>query len=96
MERNEILIMNANNAVTETVPGVTDTRTVHGSGRDTAQPGDIAYTVRPRERTLGKLASEVRVTWWRECHGDRRELIVTANELYPVRLENEAQELGFT
>jgi prepilin-type N-terminal cleavage/methylation domain-containing protein len=78
MERNEILIMNANNAVTETVPGVTDTRTVHGSGRESAQPGDIAYTVQTERTDLGgSWRVRVRVTWWGNATGIAESLIVT-------------------
>jgi hypothetical protein len=49
MERNEILVMNINNAV----PATPERKFVNGSGRDTAQPGDVRYLVRTERTGLG-------------------------------------------
>lgn len=78
MERNEILVMNVNNTVTATIPGVPDTKTVHGSGRDTAQPGDIPYLVQTERTDLGgSWRVRVRVTWPGNATGIAESLIVT-------------------
>jgi prepilin-type N-terminal cleavage/methylation domain-containing protein len=77
MERNEILVMNVNNTVTATPPGAPETRTVHGSGRDTAQPGDIPYVVQTERTDLGGTwRVRVWVTWPGNTRGISESLIV--------------------
>jgi len=78
MEKNEILVMNANNAVTATLPGVPDTKTVHGSGSITPQPGDVPYLVQTERTDLGESwRVRVRVTWPGNATGIAESLIVT-------------------
>jgi prepilin-type N-terminal cleavage/methylation domain-containing protein len=78
MERNEILVMNVNNAVTATLPGSPETRTVLGSGMATPQPGDIPYLVQTERTDLGGTwRVRVRVTWQRNATGIAESLIVT-------------------
>ena len=77
MEKNEILVMNVNNAVTATIPGVPDSKTVYGSGRDTAQPGDIPYLVQTERMDLGgSWRGRGRGTWGRNATGIAESLIV--------------------
>jgi len=86
MERNEILIMNGNNWDTEdlaTSPGVPETKTVHGSGSITAQPGDIPYLVQTERTNLGGTwRVRVRVTWQRNPTGIAESLIVTRQRYF--------------
>ena len=78
MERNEILVMNANNAVTATPLGAPETKTVHGSGSITAQPGDVPYLVQTERTDLGETwRVRVRVTWPGNATGIAESLIVT-------------------
>ena len=78
MERNEIQVMNLKNAVTATLPGAPETRTVLGSGRSTPQPGDIPYLVQTERTDLGGTwRVRVRVTWQGNATGIAESLIVT-------------------
>ncbi len=83
MERNEIQVMNVNNAVTATTPGVPETKTVHGSGMTTAQPGDIPYLVQTERTDLGESwRVRVRVTWPGNARGIAESLIVTRQRYF--------------
>jgi hypothetical protein len=83
MERNEIWVMNANNAVTATLPGVPETKTIHGSGSTTAQPGDIPYLVQTERTDLGgSWRVRVRVTWPGNATGIAESLIVTRQRYF--------------
>ena len=83
MESNEILVMNANNAVTATLPGAPETRYIYGIGRDTPQPGDIRYTVQTERTDLGgSWRVRVRVTWQRNPTGIAESLIVTRQRYF--------------
>jgi hypothetical protein len=81
MERNEILVMNVNNAVTAT--SSPEKKTVYGSGSLTAQPGDIPYTVETERTDLGgNWRVRVWVKWQKGPDGKetkeiRESLIVT-------------------
>ena len=54
LDKNENLILNENNTVAATPPGNPIQTTVYGSGKDSSQPGDIAYTVQTERVDLGE------------------------------------------
>ncbi len=83
MERNEILIMNQNNAVPQTPPGAPEMRTVYGSGGTTAQPGDIPYLVQTERVDLGPTwRVRVQVTWPGNATGIRESLLVSRQRTF--------------
>ena len=86
LNMNEILIMNENNTVTATAPGVPINKTVYGSGKPSPQPGDISYTVRTQRSTGGVLGSQwlvqVQVTWTGNVNGIGESLIVTRQKYF--------------
>ena len=84
LDMNEILIMNENNTVTTTAPGNPLQKTVYGSGKSSAQPGDIPYTVRTQRSTLpgGQWLVQVQVTWSTNTNGIGESLIVTRQKYF--------------
>lgn len=79
LEANEILIMNENNSVTPTVPD----KSVYGSGKDTRQLGDIAYTVHTERTDLGgSWRVWVRVTWPNNGVGISESVIVSRQKAF--------------
>lgn len=84
LDKNEILIMNENNTVTATTPGNPDKRDVYGSGKTSAQPGDIKYTVQTQRSTLpgGQWLVQVQVTWSTNSNGIGESLIVTRQKYF--------------
>ena len=75
LERNEIMIMNGNNTITPN-PG-TVKQPVYGSGKPTAQPGDIPYTVTTWIENAGAgFRVRVQVTWPGNTTGIAESLIV--------------------
>jgi len=63
LEQNEILILNGKNTPV-TNPGSPATKQVYGSGKTTAQPGDVRYTVETEVvNSVGGFLVWVRVTW---------------------------------
>ena len=76
LERNEIMIMNGNNPITPT-PVPPPSKTVYGSGKVTAQPGDLLYTVSTEVASLGaSYRVRVQVTWPGNTTGIAESLIV--------------------
>jgi len=83
LEANEILIMNENNRVTPTPAGNPPQKSVHGSGKSTAQPGDIAYSVQTERTDLGgSWMVRVQVTWPNNPVGISESLIVTRQKAF--------------
>jgi hypothetical protein len=83
LNMNEILIMNENNTVTATAPGVPINKTVYGSGKGSPQPGDISYTVRTQRSNLGsQWLVQVQVTWTGNVNGIGESLIVTRQKYF--------------
>jgi Tfp pilus assembly protein PilV len=72
LERKEIMIMNGNNSIpTDTI------KPVYASGRATAQPGDIQYTVETKiDKWGGSYKVWVKVTWPGNTNGIAESLIV--------------------
>jgi len=80
LERNEIMIMNGNNSITLN-PGTPTT--VYGSGKQTAQPGDIPYTVTTEVANLGTgYRVRVKVAWPGNPTGIAESLIVGRQMFY--------------
>lgn len=74
LERNEIMIMNGKNL---NIPLNPPEKTVYGSGKETAQPGDIRYTVATEVASLGtSYRVRVQVTWPGNTTGIAESLIV--------------------
>ncbi len=79
LEANEIVIMNENNAVDLEVPD----KKVYGSGKETSQRGDIAYTVRTQRADLGgSWRVRVQVTWPNNDVGISQSVIVTRQKAF--------------
>lgn len=79
LEANEILIMNENNAVNLEVPD----KPVYRSGKETSQPGDIAYTVHTERDDLGgSWRVRVQVTWPNNDVGISQSVIVTRQKAF--------------
>jgi Tfp pilus assembly protein PilV len=75
LERNEIMIMNGKNL---NIPLNPPEKTVYGSGKETAQPGDIRYTVATTvvENVGGNFLVRVTVTWPGNTTGIAESVIV--------------------
>jgi Tfp pilus assembly protein PilV len=83
LNMNEILVMNENNTVTATAPGVPLTKTVYGSGKGSPQQGDISYTVRTQRSDLGgRWLVQVQVIWPGNTNGIGESLIVTRQKYF--------------
>ncbi len=83
LNMNEILVMNQNNTPTATVAGVPIIKTVFGSGKATAQKGDIAYTVATQRTKLGsQWLVQVQVTWPGNKRGIGESLIVSPQKYF--------------
>ncbi len=77
LERNEIMIMNGNNPITPNPGSPTVRQPVYGSGKTTAQPGDIPYTVATEVMNWpGGYKVRVQVTWPGNTAGIAESLIV--------------------
>jgi hypothetical protein len=77
LERKEIEIMNGNNPITPNPGAPAIKYPVYGSGKTTAQPGDIGYTVETEvEKWVGSYKVRVKVTWPGNTTGIAESLIV--------------------
>jgi Tfp pilus assembly protein PilV len=80
LEDTELFIMNPNNLINLG----TSTQTVHASGENTAQTGDITYTVQTTitDNGNGSWTVAVTVTWPRGNNSISESLIVTRQESF--------------
>jgi Tfp pilus assembly protein PilV len=83
LERNEIQIMNPNNAVST---GVLPSRSVYSSSQSTQQAGDVPYTVdtmvTPLAGATNAWSVQVRVTWPGNTRGVSETLIASRQEFF--------------
>lgn len=83
LERNEIQIMNPNNAVTT---GVLPSRAVYSSSQSSLQAGDVTYTVNttvtPLAGATNAWSVQVRVTWPGNARGVSETLIASRQEFF--------------
>jgi Tfp pilus assembly protein PilV len=83
LERNELQIMNPNNAVST---GVLPTRAVYASSQSTQQSGDVTYTVATTVTPLAGATNawqvKVQVTWPGNTRGVAESMIVSRQEYF--------------
>jgi hypothetical protein len=83
MERNEIMIMNPNNAVST---GVLPNHSQYASSQTTKQSGDVAYTVAttvtPLAGATNAWSVKVQVTWPGNTRGVSETTIVSRQEYF--------------
>jgi Tfp pilus assembly protein PilV len=83
LERNALLIMNPNNAVTT---GVLPVRNVNASSQSSAQAGDVPFTVNTTVLPLGGATNAwtvtIQVTWPGNTRGIRETAIVSRQEYF--------------
>ena len=83
LERNELMIMNPNNAVTT---GVLPVKNVHASSQSSAQAGDVPFTVNTTVLPLGAATNAwtvtLQVTWPGNTRGIRETAIVSRQEYF--------------
>jgi len=83
LERNEIQIMNPNNAVTT---GALPSRNVYSSSQTAQQAGDVTYTVNttvtPLAGATNAWSVQVRVTWPGNTRGVSETLIASRQEFF--------------
>jgi len=83
LERNELMIMNPNNAVTT---GVLPVKNVYASSQSSAQSGDVPFTVNTTVLPLGTATNAwtvaIQVTWPGNARGVRETAIVSRQEYF--------------
>ena len=83
LERNELMIMNPNNAVTT---GVLPVRNVYASSQASAQSGDVPFTVNTTVVPLGAATNAwmitIQVTWPGNTRGIRETAIASRQEYF--------------
>lgn len=83
LERNELMIMNPNNAVTT---GVLPARNVYASSQASAQSGDVPFTVNTTVVPLGAATNAwmitIQVTWPGNARGIRETAIASRQEYF--------------
>jgi Tfp pilus assembly protein PilV len=83
LERNELQIMNPNNAVST---GILPNRNVYASSQSTQQSGDVTYTVAttvtPLAGATNAWSVKVQVTWPGNTRGVSESIIVSRQEYF--------------
>jgi len=83
LERNELMIMNPNNAVTT---GVLPVKNVYASSQSSTQAGDVPLTVNTTVLPLGAATNAwtvtIQVTWPSNTRGIRETAIVSRQEYF--------------